>query len=265
MTQEQDKDKKEVREVESPGTETKEDNKPQVPQKAPVTLRVIIGEKLGMTQLFNEQGEVVPVTMVKAGPCPVVAVRQQDKDGYQAVQIGYGKTNERNVAKPLLGQFKKAKVSPVRFLKEFKIADGKDFAVGQQVTLEGLFKPGDYVDVRGFSKGKGFAGVMKRHGFAGGPATHGQSDRARAPGSIASRRSLGRVLPGQRMAGHMGAEWVSTMKLEVAKVVPQENTLYIKGALPGANRSIVIIQETAKSQKFRKIVEVKKKAKKKGK
>ncbi|MBI4249522.1 MAG: 50S ribosomal protein L3 [Elusimicrobia bacterium] len=219
-------------------------------------MRAIIGEKVGMTQLFTAQGEVVPVTAVKAGPCPVVALRGRQKEGYSAAQIGYGALRQKNASKPLLGQFKKAGVEPVRLLKEFHLADGKDFQVGQYVTLEGLFKPGDYVDVRGISKGKGFAGGMKRHGFRGGPASHGQSDRARAPGSLASRRSLGRVLPGQRMAGHLGAEWVSVQKLEVAEVTPQQNMIYIKGALPGSNRSLVIIQETVKSAKFKRVAPV---------
>lgn len=223
---------------------------------APAALKALLGVKVGMTQFFDEHGLVVPCTVVQAGPCTVTALRTPAQDGYAAVQLGFGALAEKKAAKPSLGQFKKAGVAPMRHLKEFRLKDVAGFALGQSVTAA-VFKPGDYVDVQGTSKGKGFAGGVKRFHFRGGPATHGQSDRHRAPGSLASRRSLGRVLPGQRMAGHMGAETVSVLKVEVAKIEPETNLIYLRGAVPGPARGLVVIRETVKLQKHRVIVAVK--------
>lgn len=236
--------------------------------QAPLSFRYILGEKLGMTQIFDDRGSVIPVTAVRAGPCPVVAIRTPEKDGFAAVQIGFGEVREKSLSKASLGRFKRAGVVPVRYLREVRSsaagapggvdtpagsgrAPTEGFSVGQKVTLEKRWQPGDYVDVRGLTKGKGFAGVMKRHGFSGLPASHGASDKQRSPGSIASRRSLGRVIPGQRMAGHMGAAWVTVSKLEVVNVLPERHLIYIKGALPGPAGGLVIISETTKPEKKR--------------
>lgn len=227
---------------------------PEAP--APATFRALMGTKVGMTQFFDEQGHVVPCTVVRVGPCKVTLVRTPEKDGYAAVQVGWQDIAEKKVAKPLLGQFKKNGVSPLRFLREFRIPKAEGFAVGQVVTAA-VFKPGDYVDVQGTSKGKGFAGGVKRYHFRGGPATHGQSDRHRAPGSLTSRRSLGRIIPGKRMAGHMGAETVSSMKIEVAKVEPEGNLLYLKGAVPGPAKGFIVVSETVKEKKHRVILAAK--------
>ena len=156
---------------------------------------------------------------------------------------------EKHFSKPELGQFKKAGVAPARWPREVRVPDVKGLEAGQTVSLDGVFKPGDYVDVQGTTKGRGFAGVMKRHGFAGMPASHGASDKERSPGSLAARRSLGRVLPGQRMAGHMGHVTESTLKLEVIKVDPRENLIFLAGPVPGPRGGLVTISETAKGQK----------------
>lgn len=221
-------------------------------KNAPATLRAVLGEKIVMTQYFTEQGAVRACTVVKAGPCSVVRVKsQQGKDGYNAVLLCYGERREKGLAKPLIGQFKVAGVKPARWQKEVRIRDVKGLAAGQVVDLAGRFAAGDYVDVQGTSKGKGFAGVMKRHGFKGLPASHGASDKQRSPGSLASRRSLGRVLPGQRMAGHMGARTVSAMKIEVVHVEAEKGLIYLKGSVPGPNGSFVLIRETTKTLKKR--------------
>ena len=219
-------------------------------KRAPVTFRTILGEKVGMTQMYGRSNRLFGVTVIKAGPCPVVRVKSADgPDGYNAVQLGFGARPEKHFSKPELGQFKKAGCAPARWTREVRVADVKGLEMGQTVSLDGVFKPGDYVDVQATSKGKGFAGVMKRHNFRGMPASHGASDKERSPGSLASRRSLGRVLPGQRMAGHMGAVTESTLKLEVIKVDPRENLIYLAGPVPGPRGGLVTISETVKGQK----------------
>ncbi|MBI5629612.1 MAG: 50S ribosomal protein L3 [Elusimicrobia bacterium] len=220
---------------------------------APATFRSILGEKVGMTQVFHPKDrQLYDVTVVKAGPCPVVRVKAaESRDGYCAVQLAYGEAKEKSVPHSVLGQFKKAGVSPRRFLREIRVSDAKGVEAGQEVVVDQIFKIGDYVDVRGISKGRGFAGVMKRHNFRGLPGSHGASDKQRSPGSLASRRSLGRVLPGQRMAGHMGHEAVTMQKLEVIKVEPEHNLIYINGSVPGPRGGLVTISETVKSKKFR--------------
>ena len=215
---------------------------------APATFRTILGQKVGMTQLFDKDGKLVPVTVVQAGPCPVVRIASKDKNGYEAVQIGFGAVNERNVLSPVAGQFKKSGVSPMRWLREFRTPVA-GFELGQIVTAATRFKADDYVDVRGVTKGKGFAGAVKRHGFRGGPASHGQSDRERAPGSLTSRRSLGKVLSGQRGAGRMGHEWNTVVKLMVYEIDAEQNLLYVRGGVPGVNRGLLLITETTRTQK----------------
>lgn len=236
-----------------PTVETAAAEAPQ-PKRAPASFRSILGEKVGMTQIFHSKDKsLCDVTLVKAGPCPILRVKTAEgKDGYNAVQLAYGPRKEKNVSKPEFGQFNKAGAAPARFVREIRVQDPKGFEAGQQVVIEGIFKPGDYVDVRGTSKGKGFAGVMKRHNFRGLPASHGASDKQRSPGSLTSRRSLGRVLPGQRMAGHMGHEAVTMQKLEVIQVDAEKNLIYINGSVPGPRGGLVTISETVKARKFRR-------------
>lgn len=222
-------------------------------KKAPATFRAILGEKIGMTQTYYKNA-LYGVSVIKAGPCPVMRVKAADsKDGYAAVQLAFGSRKEKNIAGAQLGQFKAAGVSPAKHVREIREEEGtetKGVEVGQAVTIDGIFKPGDYVDVRGVSKGKGFAGVMKRHNFKGMPASHGASDKERSPGSLASRRSLGRVLPGQRMAGRMGGENTCVQKLEVIKIDPEKHLIYVNGSVPGPQGGLVVVQVTSKTKKF---------------
>lgn len=200
-------------------------------------MKGILGRKVGMTQIFDEEGRVIPVTVIEAGPCWVVQVRSKEKDGYEAVQLGFKELKkEKNVPKPLLGIFKKAGVPPCRVLKEFRMTG---FNVGDKVTVE-IFTKGDVVSVRGTSKGKGFQGVMKRHNFAGGPDSHGSMFN-RAPGSIGASSFPSRVWKGKRMAGHMGNETVTVKNLKVVDVIPEQNLILIKGAVPGGENGILEI------------------------
>jgi len=202
----------------------------------------IIGRKLGMTRLFTERGKVIPVTVIEAGPCYVTQVKTKERDGYDAVQLGFQEVKERSLNKPLLGHLKKAGVKALRVLREFR-----DFRLeepvspGQEVRVD-IFRVGDLVDVTGYSKGRGFAGVVKRHKFGGGPKTHGQSDRWRAPGSLGQSSFPSRVFKGLRMAGRMGNRRVTVKHLEVVKVDPENNLLVVKGAVPGATKGIVTIK-----------------------
>ena len=218
-------------------------------KKAPASLRFVLGEKLGMTQVFDETGNLHAVSVVKAGPCKIVRVRTQEKDGYTAVALGFGDVKENKLNKPDTGNFKKLGITPVKHIKECRLADIKGFEAGQIIDLGAIFKPGDYVDVQGKIKGRGFAGAMKRHGFAGQPASHGASDRERAPGGLASRRSLGKVLSGQRMAGHYGFTMTTISKIEVAKVDAANNLIFLKGSVPGAKGTIVSVLETSNPKK----------------
>ncbi len=199
----------------------------------------ILGKKLGMTQIFAEGGKIVPVTVIKAGPCCVVQVKTLEKDGYEAVKVGFNEIKkEKKVNKALSGAFKKAGVKPYRLLKEFAMGDLK---VGDLVTVE-KFNKGDNVSVTGVSKGKGFQGVIKRHKFAGGPASHG-SMFYRAPGSIGASSYPSRVWKNQRMPGHMGSERVTAKNLTIVDVKPDQNILMIRGAIPGAAGAYVMIRK----------------------
>ncbi|HBG93051.1 MAG TPA: 50S ribosomal protein L3 [Nitrospiraceae bacterium] len=199
----------------------------------------ILGKKLGMTQIFAEGGKMVPVTVIEAGPCCVVQVKTLEKDGYEAVKVGFNEIKkEKKVNKALSGAFKKAGVKPYRLLKEFAMGDLK---VGDFVTVE-KFNKGDNVSVTGVSKGKGFQGVIKRHKFAGGPASHG-STFYRAPGSIGASSYPSRVWKNQKMPGHMGSERVTAKNLTVADIKPDQNILMIRGAVPGASGSYVMIRK----------------------
>jgi large subunit ribosomal protein L3 len=199
----------------------------------------LLGQKIGMTSVYNEHGDLVPVSVIKAGPCKIVSIRTKEKDGYHALQLGFGEKKEKRVSKPVLGQFKKNELSPLKVLKEFKFSPEKEFKVGDEITVS-IFSEGEKIKVRGRSKGKGFQGVMRRHGFGGvGGTTHGQSDRLRAPGSIGASSYPSRVFKGQRMAGRMGYENVTVSNLKVIKVIPEQNLILVRGAVPGAINSIV--------------------------
>jgi len=204
--------------------------------------KAILGTKLGMTQVFDDDGRVVPVTVLRAGPCPVVCVRTPERDGYAAVQLGFGTT--KRTTKPLAGHFAKAGVEPTRHLVEVRLAG--DQAPGDVVTVD-QFIVGELVDVTGTSKGKGFAGPMKRHGFAGLGAGHGVHKVHRAPGSIGACATPSRVFPGTKMAGRMGAERVTIQSLELAGVDTERNLLLIKGAVPGPNGGLVVVRNAAKA------------------
>jgi large subunit ribosomal protein L3 len=203
----------------------------------------LIGIKIGMTQVFEEDGTVVPVTVIKAGPCVVVQNKLKDKDGYDAVQLGLVEfVRPSRVKKPRQGHFKKAGIPPCRILREFGHEDGEELKVGDQILVNQVFQPADKVDVLGISKGRGFAGVVKRHHFRGGAATHGSMFH-RAPGSIGASAFPSRVLPGMRAAGHMGNVNVTVQNLSVVRVQDQENLLLVRGAVPGRNGGYVVIRK----------------------
>ncbi|WP_261663291.1 50S ribosomal protein L3 [Deinococcus sp. Marseille-Q6407] len=203
-------------------------------------MKGILGTKIGMTQIWKDD-RAVPVTVILAGPCPVVQRKTNEVDGYEAVQIGFGDRKEKGLNKPKLGHLKKANLSPVRYLREFR-----DFnPEGDEVRVD-VFGEGEKIDVTGTSKGKGFQGVMKRWNFAGGPASHGAKKWHRRPGSIGQRKTPGRVYKGKKMAGHMGDERVTVQNLEVVEVRPDENLILVKGAVPGANGGLVILRGAVK-------------------
>ena len=211
-------------------------------------MKGILGKKVGMTQVFVEDGNAVPVTLIEAGPCYVVQKKTEETDGYNAVQLGFEETLERKLTKAELGHLKKADLPPLRYLGEFRTGKVEELELGQKIEAS-VFEVGDLVDVVGTSKGKGFAGVVKRHGFAGGFKTHGQSDRHRAPGSIGAGTTPGRVFKGMRMAGRMGGERVTVSNLEVVIVDADRNLLAIKGAIPGAKGGLVVVKEARKAKK----------------
>jgi large subunit ribosomal protein L3 len=205
----------------------------------------ILGTKLGMTQVFDETGQVVPVTVVQAGPCVVTAVRTPDNDGYSAVQIGFGEINPRKVTKPVAGLFEKAGVTPRRYVAEIRTEGASEYTLGQELTAT-LFEAGQRVDVTGKSKGKGTAGVMKRHGFKGLSSSHGTQRKHRSPGSIGACATPGRVFKGVRMAGRMGAARTTVQSLTVHAVDSDKNLLLIKGAVPGPRGGLVVVRAAAR-------------------
>ncbi|MGE5362515.1 MAG: 50S ribosomal protein L3 [Bacteroidota bacterium] len=203
----------------------------------------LIGKKLGMSNIFTEDGQFVPVTVVEAGPCTVLNIRTIEVNGYEAVQLGFGTKKDKHVSKPVAGQYKKSGLTPASVVKEFRNFAIADYKVGDKIGVE-IFADGDKVKVTGKSKGKGFQGVMRRHGFGGvGGTTHGQSDRLRAPGSIGASSYPSRVFKGQRMAGRTGFEQVTVANLKVVKIIPEKNIIMLKGAVPGAINSIVEIKK----------------------
>jgi large subunit ribosomal protein L3 len=208
-------------------------------------IKGVLGEKLGMTQVWDADNRVVPVTVVKAGPCVVTQVRNLATDGYEAVQIGFGEIDPRKVNKPEKGHFDKAGVTPRRYLVELRTADAAEYSLGQEVTVE-TFETGQLVDVSGTSKGKGFAGVMKRHNFKGLGAGHGVQRKHRSPGSIGACATPGRVFKGVRMAGRMGGARVTVQNLTVHAIDAEKGLLLIKGAIPGPNGGVVLVKTAAK-------------------
>lgn len=207
-------------------------------------MKGLLGKKLGMTQIFNEKGETVPVTIIEAGPCYVTQVKRLAHDGYRSIQLGFGQGGK--LTQPQRGHLKD--LPSLRYLREFRVSSEEEYGVGQELRAD-VFSVGDAVDVTGTSKGRGFAGVVKRHGFRGGPKTHGQSDRTRAPGAIGSTTSPGRVLKGKRMAGRFGGSRVTIQNLEVVMVDAERNLLVVKGSVPGARNALVLIRDAIKRAK----------------
>lgn len=237
-------------------------------------MKGILGKKVGMTQIFDEKGELIPVSVIEAGPCYVTQVRTLEKDGYRAVQLGFGpvhkwqrlsrgerghlgllKTDDKHPRRRTLGE-----TPALRYLREIKMSGDENYSEGSTITVDQIFAAGEYVDVIGTSKGRGTAGVVKRHGFRGGPKTHGQSDRQRAPGSIAQTTTPGKIHKGKRMAGRMGNERVTTQNLLVVKVDGERNLLLVRGAVPGAKGGLLIIKAARKRPKPKPIQQDDKKA-----
>jgi large subunit ribosomal protein L3 len=210
--------------------------------------RAILGTKLGMTQVFDEQARAIPVTVVKAGPVQVVQIKTKKKDGYDAVQISYGELKPGQATKPEAGHYAKAGVAPARHLVEIKVDDPESYQLGQEIRVTEVFEAGTKADVSGVSKGKGFAGVMKRHNFAGQGASHGNHKKHRAPGSIGACSTPSRVFKGMPMAGRMGGEKVTTLNLDIVGVDAERGLLLLGGAVPGPKGSLVLVREAVKAR-----------------
>ena len=207
-------------------------------------LKGLIGKKIGMTQIFDDDGAAVPVTLIEAGPCYVTQVRTVVSDGYSAVQLGFSETKPKRLTGGELGHLKRNDLPPVRYLREFRTKD-QGINEGDQLGVD-VFEVGEFVDIVGVSKGKGFAGVVKRYHFAGGPKTHGQSDRLRATGSIGATSGTARVFPGKRMPGHMGNKQVTAPNLKVMLVDAERNLIAVRGSVPGPKGGVLVIKETRK-------------------
>jgi large subunit ribosomal protein L3 len=208
-------------------------------------MKGILGRKLGMTQIFGDDGAVIPVTIIEAGPCYVTQKKTVESDGYDAIQLGFGDVRQKSVNKPRQGHLNKSQVPLVKYLQEVEIDNVDSYEAGQTINAS-IFELGDFVDVIGTSKGKGFAGVVKRHNFSGGPKTHGQSDRWRSGGSIGAGTTPGRVFKGTRMAGRMGNDRVTIQNLKVALVDPEKNLIAVRGAVPGARNGLVVVRTAVK-------------------
>ena len=207
--------------------------------------KAILTTKVGMTQIFNEDGVLTPVTVLQAGPCVVTQVKTVENDGYSAIQVGFGDIREKLVNKPMKGHFAKAGVAPKRFVREFRLEDAESYAVGQEIKAD-VFAAGDKIDATAKSKGKGFQGAIKRHGQSRGPMTHG-SKYHRHAGSNGSATTPGRVFKGKKMPGHMGAVRVTVQNLEVVKIDAEQNLILVKGAVPGPKKSLVMIKESTRA------------------
>lgn len=203
----------------------------------------MLGKKLGITSVFDDKGEVICCTVIEAGPCIVTQVKTKEKDGYDAIQVGFGEKRESRINKPMSNHFKKAGVTPKVVLKEMKGFDVSGFTPGKEIKVDAVFSQGDKVSVIGTSKGRGFQGVVKRHHFGGGFRTHGQSDRERAPGSVGSSSYPSRVFKGMKMAGRMGGTRITVKNLKVVKVIPESNLLLVSGSVPGFNNSYLEIRK----------------------
>lgn len=210
----------------------------------------IIGKKLGMTQIFQDDGRIIPVTAVQAGPCTIVQKKAEDREGYSAVQLGFDEKRPKSTTKPLKGHFKKANTTPKKKLCEFRMKkeEAGPYEAGQTITVDTLFKQGDYIDVIGITKGRGFTGVMKRHGFRGSPASHGAHEYHRHGGSIGQHTYPGRTFPGVKMAGQYGNSRVTVQNLSIAQINKENNLLLIKGAVPGAPGGYLIINKAVKNK-----------------
>ena len=207
--------------------------------------KALIGKKIGMTQIFDEKGKVIPVTAIEVGPCTVTQIKTVEQDGYSAVQLGFGDVKESKLTKPELGKFTKSKLAPKKHLREFKLDSVEELKVGDELKAD-VFEAGDKVDVQGTSKGKGFQGVIKRHGQSRGPMGHG-SMYHRRPGSMGPTSTPGRVFPGKKLPGHMGVETVTIQNLEVIKVDLDKNVILVKGSVPGAKGSILKVKSSVKA------------------
>ncbi len=215
-------------------------------------MKAILGKKVGMTQIFNESGEAIPVTVIEAGPCYVTQVRTLERDGYRAAQLGFEEVKARKLTGGEKGHLSQNDLPFLRHLREVPLGEDEDIEEGQRILVD-VFEVGDYVDIVGMSKGRGFAGGVKRYGFAGGPKTHGQSDRHRAPGSIGGTTHTSKVWKGQRMPGRMGNERVTAQNLRVEMVDPERNMLAVHGSVPGARGGLVEIKQARKSAELRKV------------
>jgi large subunit ribosomal protein L3 len=211
-------------------------------------MRAILGQKLGMTQVFDDQARAIPVTVIKAGPVHVTQIKTMENDGYNAIQISYGEVKPGRVTKPEAGHYAKAGVAPGSHLVEIKVDDPSQFELGQELKVTEMFEPGIKTDVSGVSKGKGFAGVMKRHNFAGHGASHGTHKKHRAPGSIGACATPSRVFKGMRMAGRMGGEKVTTLNLEVVDIDEERGLLLLGGSVPGPKGSVILVREAVKTR-----------------
>lgn len=211
-------------------------------------MKAILGQKLGMTQIFDEEARAIPVTVVKAGPVQITQVKTIERDGYNAIQISYGEARPGKVNKPTSGHYAKAGVAPGTHLVEVRVEDTDGFEVGQELKVEQMFEAGTKADVSGVSKGKGFAGVMKRHNFAGQGGSHGNHKKHRAPGSIGACATPARVFKGMRMAGRMGGEKVTNLNLEIAGVDAERGLLLLSGSVPGPKGSVVLVREAVKAR-----------------
>lgn len=212
-------------------------------------MKVILGKKVGMTQVFNERGEAVPVTVIEAGPCYVTQVKTAERDGYRAAQLGFEEVEPRKLSGGEKGHLRRNDLPPLRHLREFRLRRDEEAEEGERISAD-VFRVGDRVDVTGVSKGRGFAGGVKRHGFSGGPKTHGQSDRHRAPGSIGGTTHTSKVWKGQRMPGRMGNERVTVQNLRVEVVDAERNLLAVQGSVPGAKGALVEVKQARKSEEL---------------
>ena len=203
----------------------------------------LIGKKLGMTQVFSAEGDLVPVTVIQAGPCTVVQKKTQQRDGYVALQLGFGSQKPQRVSQPVLGHTQKSGAGPFTVLREFRIDDTDDYEVGREITVGHVFQSGDRVNVVGRTKGRGYAGVMKRHGMGGFPKSHGTHEYFRHGGAIGNRSYPGKIFKGKRMAGHYGNDRMKALNLQVVDVQPDENLLFLRGSVPGARGQVVLIHK----------------------